>query len=124
MDASGVGAGIDARELDGAVVGAIGGVGFEDGADEQEEVDVAGNERVVDVRGDGAVERHEVDGIKGGAQGDVGDGEEAGLGEKVEVAASVVFAEHAAVEGPEGVVGLPGLRKRPDVDGFGEAVAL
>jgi len=79
MDAGGVGAGADGGELDSAVVRAIGRVGFEDVVDGREEGSVAGVERVVEVRGDGAVEAHEVDGIKGGAQDDVGDGEETGL---------------------------------------------
>ena len=87
VDAVGVGAGGDARTLDGAVVGAVGGVAAEDGGDGGEKVGVAGFEGVVDIGGDGAVEGHEVDGVERRAQSDIGDGEESRLGVKVEAAA-------------------------------------
>jgi len=56
MDAGGVGAGADGGELDSALVRAIGRVGFEEFVNGREEGSVAGVERVVEVRGDGAVE--------------------------------------------------------------------
>jgi len=58
MDAGVVGAGADAGELDGTVVGAMGRVVLEDVFNGLEEGSVAGVERFVDVRGDGAVEGH------------------------------------------------------------------